>query len=58
VRVQGPQALGALLRDKFGAIPGLSSTRTTVVLETQKETTQLPLPSPSRDTRALRQRKV
>jgi Lrp/AsnC family leucine-responsive transcriptional regulator len=45
VRARDPHTLGALLREKFGAIPSIISTRTTVVLQTVKETATLPLPS-------------
>lgn len=44
VRVNDPQALVQLMRDKFGKIPGILSTKSTIVLETLKETSQLPLP--------------
>lgn len=43
VRARDAQHLGALLRTKFGSIPGVRSTRTTVVLETLKETSRLPV---------------
>ena len=46
VRVRDPQSLGLLLREKFGSIPTVVSTRTTVVLETVKESGLLPLPTP------------
>ena len=38
-------ALFQRLRDHFGTIPSLRSTRTTIVLSTAKETAQLPLDS-------------
>ena len=41
VRVADTEALGALLRERFGAIETVRSTRTTVVLSTLKETAQL-----------------
>jgi Lrp/AsnC family leucine-responsive transcriptional regulator len=37
-------ALGRLLRDGFGSVPSIRSTRTTIVLETIKESSTLPLP--------------
>src|SRR5262249_18013015 len=40
LRVADTQALGRVLRDRFGAIPSITSTRTTIVLETLKETAQ------------------
>lgn len=43
VRVADTEALGAFLRDKIGSIDAISSTRTTIVLTTVKETAQLPL---------------
>jgi Lrp/AsnC family transcriptional regulator, leucine-responsive regulatory protein len=43
VRAESPEALGRLLRLKFGAIPSVTSTRSTVVLETVKEECRLPL---------------
>lgn len=44
VRVQSPEHLGALLRTQIGTIPCVRSTRTTVVLETVKETSRLAIP--------------
>lgn len=44
VRVADTEALGTLLRERLGAIPAVRSTRTTIVLHTLKETSQLPLP--------------
>ncbi|MGZ3881130.1 MAG: Lrp/AsnC family transcriptional regulator [Flavisolibacter sp.] len=43
VRTKDPQALIHLMREKF-KIPHLLSTKTTIVLETLKETNQLPIP--------------
>ena len=43
VRVADTAALGRLLREKVGAIGTVRSTRTTIVLETVKETGRLPL---------------
>jgi Lrp/AsnC family leucine-responsive transcriptional regulator len=43
VRVADTEALGRLLREGFGAIPTIRSTRTTIVMSTVKETAQLPL---------------
>ena len=43
VRTGDAQHLGTLLRQRLGRIPGVVSTRTTVVLETVKETPRLPL---------------
>jgi len=44
VRVSDAGALGRFLRDKVGVIEAVQATRTTVVLETIKETGRLPLP--------------
>lgn len=43
VRTADTEALGRLLREGFGAIPTIRSTRTTIVMNTIKETAQLPL---------------
>lgn len=45
VRVADPEALGILLRERFGAIPAVKSTRSTIVLATIKESALLPIPS-------------
>lgn len=44
LRVADTEALGQLLRTSFGAIETIRSTRTTIVLQTLKETATLPLP--------------
>lgn len=49
VRTADPESLGRLLRERFGAIPSVRSTRTTVVLETVKESSSLPVPGPAED---------
>lgn len=43
-RVPDTGALAVLLREKIAGIPAVTSTRSTIVLETIKETTHLPLP--------------
>lgn len=43
-RARDAEALGRLLRERLGAIATIASTRTTIVLETVKETATLPLP--------------
>ncbi len=43
VRVENTEALGQLLRKRFGAIKSVTGTRTTIVLETIKETAKLPV---------------
>ena len=54
VRTAGPEALGRLLREKFRAIPGLRQTRTTIVLETIKESGVVPLDHAGAGRRASR----
>lgn len=44
VRARDSKSMGRLLRGQFGTIPSIRSTRTTIVLETEKETACLPLP--------------
>jgi Lrp/AsnC family leucine-responsive transcriptional regulator len=44
VRAKDAEQLGQLLRTRFSRIPGVRSTRTTIVLETIKETSRLPIP--------------
>lgn len=45
VRVESTEALGRFLRERIGTIPAVRSTRTTIVLETVKETANLPVPA-------------
>lgn len=45
VRVSDTEALGRLLRESFGSLPAVRSTRTTIVLSSLKETSLLPLPA-------------
>ena len=44
VRTRDAEQLGSMLRTRIGRIPGVRSTRTTIVLETVKETSRLELP--------------
>jgi Lrp/AsnC family leucine-responsive transcriptional regulator len=44
VRARDAEHLGFLLRTRFARVPGVRSTRTTIVLETVKETPRLPIP--------------
>lgn len=44
IRAEDPQSLIKLMREKFGKIAGILSTKTTIVLETLKETNYLPVP--------------
>ncbi len=46
VRAADPEHLGKLLRESFGVVGPVRSTRTTIVLETIKEDSRLPLPLP------------
>lgn len=46
VRARDAEHLGQMLRTRLGSIPGVRSTRTTIVLETMKETSRLPIPEP------------
>ena len=46
VRAKDPEHLGQLLRTRFARIPSVRSTRTTIVLETVKETSRLPIARP------------
>jgi len=43
VRADSPEGLAKLLREKIKAVPTVLSTRTTVVLETIKETSSVPI---------------
>ena len=45
IRARDAEHIGQLLRLRFGRIPGVRSTRTTIVLETMKETSRLAVPS-------------
>ncbi|MGH9370505.1 MAG: Lrp/AsnC family transcriptional regulator [Vicinamibacterales bacterium] len=47
VRCQDAEHLGQLLRTRIGRIGGVRSTRTTIVLNTVKETSRLPIPGPA-----------
>jgi Lrp/AsnC family leucine-responsive transcriptional regulator len=46
VRARDAEHVGQLLRHRFGRIPGVRSTRTTIVLETVKETPRMPVRVP------------
>lgn len=43
VRAKDAEHLGLLLREQIAATPGVTSTRTTIVLETVKETARIPI---------------
>jgi Lrp/AsnC family leucine-responsive transcriptional regulator len=51
VRARDAEHVGQLLRHRFGRIPGVTSTRTTIVLETVKETPRLPVRLPAEQVR-------
>jgi Lrp/AsnC family leucine-responsive transcriptional regulator len=46
IRARDPENRGSLMRARIGRIPGVRSTRTTIVLETVKETSRLLLAEP------------
>ena len=46
VRARDPEDLSRILRERFGSIPHLRSTRSTIVLDTLKESAVLPVASP------------
>lgn len=43
VRAKDAEHLGQLLRKQIASVPGVTSTRTTIVLETVKETSRIPI---------------
>ena len=49
VRIPSTRALGALLNDKLGRIDSIVSTRSTIVMDTVKETAHLPISGPSEE---------
>lgn len=49
IRTRDAEHLGQLLRTRIARIPGVRSTRTTIVLETVKETPRLPIPRRDRE---------
>lgn len=51
LRARDAEHIGQLLRQRFARIPGVRSTRTTIVLETVKETPRLPMPQRAEVTR-------
>lgn len=53
VRATDTEALGRLLRERLGGIETITSTRTTIVLNTVKETFALPIESPRREGAAV-----
>ncbi len=48
LRVEDTESLGRLLRERIGKISTITSTRTTIVLDTVKETAELPLETKAR----------
>jgi Lrp/AsnC family leucine-responsive transcriptional regulator len=49
IRARDPEHLSRILRERIGAVDGVRSTRTTIVLETIKESPRLPLAVPISD---------
>lgn len=49
VRARDPEHLSQILRDRLGRVEGVRSTRTTIVLESIKETVRLPIDLPAGD---------
>jgi Lrp/AsnC family leucine-responsive transcriptional regulator len=47
IRARDPEHLSQILRERIGSVEGVRSTRTTIVLETIKESPRLPLAIPS-----------
>jgi Lrp/AsnC family leucine-responsive transcriptional regulator len=47
VRAKDPESLGRLLRERIGRIESITSTRTTIVLDTVKESAALPIEAPA-----------
>jgi Lrp/AsnC family leucine-responsive transcriptional regulator len=47
VRAKDPESLGRLLRERIGRIASITSTRTTIVLGTVKESAALPIAAPA-----------
>ena len=43
IRAKDAEHLGQMLRRQIAAVPGVTSTRTTIVLETVKETSRIPI---------------
>ncbi len=49
VRAADTEGLGRLLRERIGAVPSVTTTRTTIVLETVKDTARLPIAAPAEE---------
>lgn len=49
VRTRDAEALGRLMRERLGHVETIASTRTTIVLDTVKETASLPVAAPAAD---------
>ena len=52
LRAESPEDFARVLREKFGPIPKIQSTRSTIVLMTLKESCNLPLPPAQKSDRA------
>jgi len=55
VRAKDAEHLGQMLRRQIAVVPGVISTRTTIVLETVKETSRIPLADARTKTRVLQE---
>lgn len=53
IRARDAEHVGEILRKQLGTIPGVRSTRTTIVLGTTKETPRLPIPLGEADEAAV-----
>lgn len=49
VRASDPQSLAHFMRNRLGKVPGIISTKSTIVLETLKEANYLPIPTERND---------
>jgi Lrp/AsnC family leucine-responsive transcriptional regulator len=54
VRTKDTEALGRLLRERIGRIKSITSTRTTIVLDTVKEGSRLPIEAPAPSSEPVR----
>lgn len=53
MRARDAEHIGHLLRNRVSAVPGVRSTRTTIVLGSMKESTRLPIPVPDDEEEAV-----
>lgn len=57
VRAKSPEDLARLLRERLRNVPNIASTKTTIVLQTIKETTALPIGEPTGETKSAKPKK-